>query len=124
MIEYELDRKRRVLCVRPTQALSKEDFDELARIVDPFIEETGGLAGLAIVVSHFPGWENLGGMIRHFCFVRDHHTKIRRVALVTDSRLGDIAEHIASHFVAAEIKHFPAGDQDAALDWVAEEAKP
>ena len=48
----------------------------------------------------------------HLRFLRDHHKHIKKVAgrLVTDSPFGDAAEHIASHFVAAEIKHFPAGD--------------
>ena len=33
----------------------------------------------------------------------------KKVAVVTDSHLGDVAERLASHFVSAEIRHFPAG---------------
>ena len=43
-----------------------------------------------------------------------------KVALVTDSALGDVAERLASHFVAAEIKHFPAGQAEAAKRWIRE----
>ncbi|WP_205873109.1 SpoIIAA family protein [Mycobacterium camsae] len=50
--------------------------------------------------------------------VRDDHRHIKKVAVVTDSHRGDTAEHLASHFVSAEIRHFPAGEQDLARQWV------
>jgi len=118
MMNYTLDETNSVLHVRPTGPLQKEDFETLARAVDPFIERTGGLQGLLLEVVHFPGWENMSAVVRHFQFVRDHHRLIKKVAIVTDSSLGEAAEHIASHFVAAKIKHFPAGQLDEAKTWV------
>ena len=82
---------------------------KLAKAVDPHIEATGGLAGLIIHAPAFPGWKSFGAMVNQFRFVRDHHKRIKRIAVVTDSHLGDVAEHLTSHFVSAEIKHFPAG---------------
>nr|WP_280827124.1 STAS/SEC14 domain-containing protein [Mycobacterium sp. OTB74] len=38
--------------------------------------------------------------------------------MVTDSHLGDVAEHLTSHFVAAEIKHFPGGRAEEARRWI------
>ena len=72
------------------------------------------LAGLIIEVSKFPGWESIGTMAAHFRFVRDHHKHIKKVGVVTDSALGKIAEQLASHFVSAEIRHFFAGELEAA----------
>ena len=118
MIESSLDQAQSILHVRPTGALEQNDFVQLARKVDPFIEETGGLAGLIIDAPKFPGWESLGAMAAHFRFVRDHHKHIRKIALVTDSPLGNVAEHLASHFVSAEIRHFSAGEADAAERWI------
>ena len=106
MIHYNLDRQKRILHVRPTGALSKEDFNELSHVVDPFIEETGDLAGLILEVAHFPGWEDLRAVARHFRFVRGHHKKIKKVAVVTDSPIGSAAEHIASHFFPPESSIF------------------
>jgi hypothetical protein len=121
MIDYTLDEANAVLHVRPTGPLQKADFDALSRAVDPFIEQTGGLNGLLIETAHFPGWDNFGTVVRHFQFVRDHHRKIKKVALVTDSPLGNAAEQIASHFVAAKIRHF-AGDRSAeARTWIISE---
>ena len=118
MIEHSLDKAHSILYVRPTSALEPDDFVQLAKTVDPYIQETGGLSGLIIEAPAFPGWESLGGMAAHFRFVRDHHKHIKRIALVTDSALGNVAEHLASHFVSAEIRHFPSGDLDAARRWV------
>ena len=118
MIDYTLDEENSVLHVRPTGPLSEDDFDTLAKAVDPFIESTGGLGGLLLEVPRFPGWENVGAAARHFRFVRDHHRKITKVAVVTDSALGGAAEHIATHFVAAEFRHFPANEVDQAKAWL------
>ena len=118
MIDYTLDETNSVLYVCPTSPLRRDDFEALSQAVDPFIERTGGLNGLLLEVAHFPGWTNVAAAIRHFQFVRDHHRKIKKVAIVTDSPLGEAAEHIASHFVAATIKHFPSGHFDEAKTWV------
>ena len=118
MIEYTLDKENSILLVQPKTSLQKDDFEQLAQAVDPFIEENGSLAGLIIESPGFPGWENLGAMVQHFHFVQDHHRKVGKVAVVTDSTLGDVAEHLASHFVSAEIRHFPAKELETAKAWI------
>jgi len=118
MIEHTLDTAKSILYVRPKSALEQSDFVQLAKTVDPYILETGDLAGLIIEAPAFPGWESLGAMAAHFRFVRDHHKHIRKIGLVTDSALGNVAEHLASHFVSAEIRHFSAGELEAAKQWV------
>jgi hypothetical protein len=59
-------------------------------------------------------------MAAHIRFVCDHHERVKKIAVVTDAKLGDVAEKIASHFVAATIKHFPAGQTQAAEQWILE----
>ena len=113
MLEHRLDPAQSILYLRPKDALSEADFAELARTVDPYLEAKGSLAGIIIEAASFPGWQSLGAMAAHFRFVRDHHRKIRKIAVVTDALLGDVAEKLGSHFVAAKIRHFPAGQLDA-----------
>ena len=103
MIEYNLDTEHSILLVQPKSAIEKDDFVKLAKAVDPHIEATGGLAGLIVEAPSFPGWKSFGAMVNQFRFVRDHHKRIKRIAVVTDSHLGDVAEHLTSHFVKAEI---------------------
>jgi SpoIIAA-like len=57
-------------------------------------------------------------MVTHFRFVRDHQKRIKGVAVVTDSHLADAAGHLGSHFVSAEIRHFPAGQIEPARQWI------
>ena len=102
MIEYDLDTEHSILRVQPKSAIDKDDFVKLARAVDPHIEATGGLAGMIIETPGLPGWRSLGAMVNQFRFVRDHHKRIKRIGVVTDSHLGDVAEHFTSHFVSAD----------------------
>lgn len=118
MFEYELDKEHSILLVQPKSPLDKDDFVKLAHAVDPYIEATGGLAGLIIDAPAFPGWDGFGAMVTHFRFVRDHQKHVKKIGVVTDSPVGDFAEHLVSHFVSATIRHFPAGQVDAARDWI------
>ena len=118
MLKHELDAARSIIRLRPDGPLAASDFEALSTTVDPHIETVGDLAGLVIEVPSFPGWESLGAMAAHMRFVRDHHRSIRRIAVVTDSPLGRVAEQLASHFVAAEIRHFPAGRGETATAWI------
>ncbi len=118
MIDYNLDSEHNILLVHPESALDKNDFTELAKAVDPQIEANGDLAGIIISAPSFPGWDSFAAMVTHFRFVRDHHKHIKKVAVVTDSHLADVAEHLGSHFVSATIRHFPAGQVEQARQWI------
>ena len=118
MIEYDLDTENSIVIVRPKSALEQADFTKLANAVDPHIEAGGDLAGVIIEAPRFPGWQSFGALVNHFRFVRDHHRHVKRIAVVTDSALGDFAERLASHFVSAEIRHFPAGQVEEARQWI------
>ena len=118
MIEHTLDTAHSILYVRPKSRSSKATLRNSRKRSTPTLNETGDLAGLIIEAPTFPGWESLGAMAAHFRFVRDHHKHIKKIGVVTDSALGKVAEHLASHFVSAEIRHFPAGELEAAKQWV------
>jgi len=120
MISHELLRERGILIVIPEGPLEKNDFEALAREVDPYIEAQGKLNGLLISARLFPGWKDFAALVSHLRFVKNHHQKIRKVAAVTDSGFLSILPHIANHFVAAEIKHFEYGDKDRALAWLSD----
>ena len=118
MITHTLDKEHSILHIRPESALEKADFERLAEVVDPYIKESGGLAGLIVEAPKFPGWSSFGAMAAHLKFVREHHRFIKKIAVVTDSAMGNVAEHLVSHFVSAEVRHFPANAVDAAKQWV------
>ncbi len=118
MISYELDENAGVLTVRPEGKLESQDFQTLSKVVDRFIEERGRLNGIIIVTERFPGWEDFNGMIEHMKFVRNHHRKIAKVAIVTDSKVADVAESLGKHFIKASIKHFSFNELESAKRWM------
>jgi SpoIIAA-like len=118
MIDYELLRTEGVLVIRPRDRLEAADFEKLAQEVDPHIEANGMLHGLMIDAEAFPGWNDFAALLAHLRFVRDHHRKIERVAVVSDSTFLSVAPKIASHFVQAELRHFSQAQREDALAWL------
>ena len=108
-----------VIVVEVNQPLRSQDFDALAATADTWIEAHGSLQGLVIHAREFPGWENFGSLVRHLRFVRDHHRKVKRIALAADAKLATLAPKIGEHFIQAEVKSFAYDALDSAIAWAA-----
>ena len=122
MLHYELLRDEGLLIVTPEGPLESADFENMAREVDPFLEEKGGLQGLMILAEAFPGWHDFGALVSHLKFVKQHHRKIDKIAAVTDSGFLSIMPSVTTHFVHADVKHFDYVDKDAAMEWLKQPA--
>jgi SpoIIAA-like len=116
-ISHQLLPESGVIVVEVKQALRAQDFDSLAFTADTWIEAHGSLQGLVIHAREFPGWENLASFFRHVRFVREHHRKVKRIALAVDSKLASLAPSIAEHFIQAEVKSFGYDELDDAIAW-------
>ena len=119
MLSVEIDEVNGIAILEPDGPLSKGDFELAAKIIDPYINKAGRLNGLIIHTKSFPGWDSFAALSSHIRFVKDHHKKISRVAISTDSVVGNFAEAVASHFVNAEIKLFSFQELEEARSWVA-----
>lgn len=122
MLKVTLNEEKALAILKPESALSKEDFEKVAKTLDPFIEKSGKLNGILIAVQDFPGWDSFSAFVSHIKFVKAHQKHVKSVAFVTDSSLGSVAEHVANHFVSAKIKAFPFSDFDEAEKWIETEA--
>lgn len=118
MLQVHLNEKDFIAILKPNGPLHESDFTSAKDIIDPFIEDTGKLKGIIIYVKSFPGWDSFSALISHLKFVNGHHKKVAKVAFVTDSIVGEFAEHIGQHFVAAKIKSFPFENFEEAKDWI------
>jgi hypothetical protein len=118
MISLEIDHEVGIALLIPSGELTENDFEIIAKVIDPYIEERGSLQGLIIHTKEFPGWDSFAALIKHIKFVKNHHEKLSHVAVVTDSGIGNLAEKIAGHFVAAKIRHFPYDDYIDARNWI------
>lgn len=119
MLHVDLNEKNSIVILSPDGALTKDDFLVASSTIDPFIEKSGNLQGIIIHIESFPKWDSFEALSSHLKFVNEHHEKVKAVAFVTNSSLGSIAEHIAKHFVSAEIKSFSFNDLDDAKEWIA-----
>jgi hypothetical protein len=117
-LSFELIEDQSVLILQPRGELEAVDFERVSAELDPYLESAGELKGLVIVAEHFPGWDDFSALSSHLRFVRDHHRKIGRVAMVTSDRLVSAMPRIASRFVDAEVRAFPMSGRDEAVLWV------
>jgi hypothetical protein len=66
----------------------------------------------------FPGWANPEAFLAHVRFIKDHHKKIARLAVVSDSALLAELPRIAAHLVHVQVKHFPEAEYEDAMRWL------
>ena len=111
--------KDKIVILEPHGPLQLGDFIYARNIIDPLLKKHQ-LNGIVIHSRHLPGWKSLADLVEHFRFIQAHHKKIRRVALVTDTALGPVAEILADYFVSAHVRHYHYDDLDAAIHWACE----
>ena len=118
MLDYSILEPEGVLVLKPDAPLKQEDFDSLSTTVNAYLAKHGKLRGALVYSKKFPGWEDVSGFTAHMHFVREHRTKVGRIAVVTDSVIADIVKSIAKYFTPADVRRFHFAEYDAALAWV------
>ena len=118
MLSVKIDEEHLIAILEPNGPLSESDFQPAVKAVDPLIEKYGRLNGIIINTKSFPGWESFAALCSQLHFVKDHHKKVSRVALVTDSLVGNFAKIVARHFVEAEIQLFSYQEYEKANKWI------
>jgi len=120
MLKFDLDSVQGILEVVPSDPLDATDFAALTQAVDAYLTKHGKLHGLLLHAQRFPGWNSFAAFLSHVRFVHDHHRKIERVALVTDSEVLPVIATLAAHFVSAQVKHFGYAEMEQARAWLSE----
>ena len=120
MLSHELRHDEGLLILDLDGPLEKADFQTLTSHVDAYLENNGVLHGVMVRAHKFPGWKDFGAFVAHLRFVKNHHRKIERIAVVADGGVAVVMPHLAQHFVHAHIKHFEPGQDNAARDWLKE----
>lgn len=116
MLNHELRSDDGLLILRLEGPLEASDFTSLTPLVDGYLDRGGKLHGVLLSGKSFPGWANLEGLIAHLKFVRNHHSRIDKVAIVADGLVARLMPGIASHFVHAQLQHFD--DEATAMRWL------
>ena len=118
MLRYSIMQPEGILIIRPHGLLSKDDFRSLSPQLDMHLTAYARRHGVLIQAKVFPGWEKFSGSRADLDFIRNHHDQIDRIAVVTDSPVGGIAELFRRHAISAQFVHFPFAKYREAFHWL------
>jgi hypothetical protein len=119
-IDIKLDGDAGILELAPVgdKALSEDDFEAVGKAIDSYLKSHDRLHGIMIHSRRFPGWQSVGALFAHLKFVNTVHDKIGKVALVTDSPMGMLADHVLDPLMLAKVRKFDYDDRDEAMGWL------
>ncbi len=102
--------------VAPTK-LQSGDFAELARQIEPIIQQTGQLRHL-IDASDLEGWKDLTALEEHAAFVKSHQEKVDRIAVIAAHDWKRWLISAIKVFLHPEVRLFQSRQEDDALRWL------
>ena len=94
-----------------------DDFQKLALQVDPLIRQHNNIR-LLIDASKFHGWENLSALKNHVAFIKAHHRKVERIALIAAHKWQHWLIRVISRFVHPEVRAYDKSTENEALQWI------
>jgi hypothetical protein len=103
--------------IKVTGALNHHDFKELAQKIDPLINRFGSLK-LFVDATHFTGWDNSQAAEQHFRFVKEHHKKIDKIAVISGHAWQHWLISVIKIFIHPEIKIFSDHQFPEARNWL------
>ena len=109
----------RVLKITVSEKLNADDFQQLAPTIDCFIKQQGTIR-LLVDASNFGGWKNIAAFERHIGFVKGHHRKVERIAVMTGHKWHHWVIGTIRLFVHHEVRVYDKGEQNEALRWITE----
>lgn len=117
-MNINFDEKNSIVIVRPEGRLTAEGFVQLSSVIDAYLKQHDKLKGLIIETVSFPGWKNIDAFIAHIKFIKNHHNKIQKIAIVTNSKFAIMGKNTIGLLVKPEIQHFPYGQVELAKQWI------
>lgn len=117
MITVRKEKTGNILRAEVTNKIEVEDWDKVTKAIDPIIAEYGSVR-LFLDASDFAGWKDLEAARAHFNFVKAHHEKVDRIALIVDHHWQGWMAGIAEIFVDTEIRAFEEDQKEVAENWL------
>ncbi|MGB9165909.1 MAG: STAS/SEC14 domain-containing protein [Rhodomicrobium sp.] len=107
------------LKITPPTKLKADNFAAIAPQIDELIREQGQIR-LLIDATALHGWENSEALEKHILFVKDHQSKVRRIAVIAGHDWQRWIAAIVNIFVHPQIKAFGIDQEAAARQWLME----
>ncbi len=119
MIERE---KGRILTLRLSGKLTKQDYELFTPEIERRIEEHGTIRMLA-EMHDLDGWET-GALWEDLKFDRKHFNDVEHLALVGDKGWEEAMATFCKPFTTAEVRYFDVDEFDEAQRWLRESIPP
>jgi len=95
------------------------DFTKIEQHVDELIAKHGAIR-LLLDASEFEGWQDVNAARTHFLFVKEHHARVERIAVLGDHQWQHWLASAISVFLHPDVKCFGSDEKHSALKWLAE----
>jgi len=109
----------KVVILKATGKLQYDHFKRITPRVDSLIKKHKTISFL-IDLTDFEGWEDKKTAEEHFTFVKEHHHKVDRVALISDHIWQQWLGGFANVFMHPKIKTFEPDERKQAEKWLLE----
>lgn len=106
-----------VLRLTIPERLEADDFRQIAPQIESLLKQYGKIR-LLIDASGFCGWENISAFERHIGFVKAHHEKVERIAVIVAQEWQHWVVGTVRIFVHPEVRAFDKRDEAKALQWI------
>ncbi len=121
-MEINLDEKKSILHIKLSPPLKATDFIQLSSVADSYLKDHDML-NVIIETEKFPGWENIHALIAHVKFVKKHISKVKKIALVTNSKFAMMGEKFIGPLIKHKVRRFPYDQVELAQQWIEEPAQ-
>ncbi len=122
MLKFDLRRNEGILVLKPDGPLEAADFRTLACFVDclvvGYLHRHDTLRGVMLHARASSAWKDFGALLANLKFVRRHHHRIEKVAVVADRGVATIMPQVANHFLHSQVEHFDLEHEGAAWNWL------
>lgn len=117
MLQIDLRPRENIAVITPDGPISADDIKRITGDIDTYINDTDRVPNLVIHARKLPWWSDFKAVQEHLGFVRNHHHLVRKVAIVSDSKLLWLARTLVDHFVGAKLRRFNEDALDDAIGW-------
>ena len=115
-IELTENAEARLLEVKASGKLSKEDYENFEPGVSGLVQSAGKIK-ILFVMHDFHGW-SLGAVWEDIKFATKHCRDIEKIAMVGEHAWEKWMSTICKPFTMSKIKYFDAGEEEAAREWL------
>jgi len=116
MIEVEKKNEGKVIEVKATGKLSKENYEQFVPEFERLVQKCGKIRVL-FEMHDFHGW-TAGALWQDIKFDLKHFSDIERLALVGDKKWEEGMATFCKPFTKAKIRYFDQAEADEARQWL------